>query len=125
MKGSPEPRWTCDWSTQKEMLIGREQEDMEHVCVCMCVCYMFGHSGVCVQSEPAGVLRQVGGVRVDQNSSRPIPLSQPDLLCKTDPSPDTHHHHTTNHRHTHALQPIKILRLAVVGVDHAPLQRET
>lgn len=109
---------------QGEMLIGQEQRDMEPVCVCMCVCYMFGHGGVCVQSEASGVLWQVGGVRVDQSPAPPVPLSQPDLLSKTDPAPDTHHYHTANHRHAHTLQPIKILRMAVVGVDHAPLQRE-
>ena len=85
------------------------------------MCYMFGHGGVCVQSEAARVLWEVRGVGVDQSSARPAPLSQPDLLCETDPAPNTHHHHTANHRHACAPQPIKILWTAVVGVDHAPL----
>lgn len=63
----------------------------------MCVCYMFGHSGVCVQSEAAWVLWQVSGVGVDQYSTCPVPLSQPHLLCKTDPAPNTYHHHTAIH----------------------------
>lgn len=79
---------------------------------------------MCVQSEASGVLWQVGGVGVDQSSAPSILLSQPDLLSEADSAPDTHHHHTANHRHARALQPIKILRTAVVGVDHAPLQRD-
>lgn len=93
--------------------------------VCLCVCYMFRHSSVCVQSKAARVLRHVSRVRVDQSSTRPILLSQPDLLRKTDPAPNTHHHHTTSHRHVLTFQPFKILRSPVVGIDHTPLQRHT
>lgn len=82
---------------------------------------MFRHGSVSVQSEAPGVLRQVGGVRVDQSSAPSVPLSQPDLLGKADSAPDPHHHQVTGRRHADAPQPVEVLRTAVVGVDHAPL----
>lgn len=90
-------------------------------CVSACVFYMFRNRGVCVQSEPTGVLWQVSGVRVDQHSSSSIPLSHPDLLSKSDVAPDTNHHHRPNHRHPAAPQPIEILLSAVVGINYSSL----
>lgn len=88
------------------------------------VCYMFGNSSVCVQSEPSGVLWQVGGIGVDQHSSCSIPLSQPHLLGKSDPAPDADHRHRSNHSHTAALQPIEILLSAIVGINYSSLSME-
>lgn len=115
MKGSPEPRCTC-----REAVIGQQIRVRCQACVCT---YVLGHGRLGVQTETAGVLGQVGWVRVDQSPASPVPLSQPDLFSKADFAPDTHHHHTAGGRHAHTPQPRKVLRASVVSVNQPPLQR--